>query len=335
MKQDLPPRRRRPVPNEPVRRPQPQPQPQRLRKQPKLRRMNAAAPFPMPELSMPNTATRRKRRNRFHLQLPVSKDGLKQAVISARWISLVVLIITIYAIVVVGLDEQFYLTTLPVSGVSAIPAQEIADASGLGGIHVFAADPKVAAAAIDNIPGIISATVTLHWPNQVTITVVEDSPIAIWEEAGQSYWINADGTLMPARVDLPTLPRIQSQMKNPPLRVQPTPAPEGTVLVEETEAPAVISFIPLDVLDGAILLKQLRPNIDRLFYDPSHGLSFQDSRGWLAYFGTGTDMHQKLVIYETIVADLLARGKTITYISVSNQEKPFYAATGGNEEEGN
>lgn len=283
---------------------------------------------------MPNTAARRKRRNRFQFQLPVSKDGLRQAALSPRWISLAVLVVAIYAIVFVGLDERFYVTTVPVSGVSAIPAQEIANASGLGGIHVFAADPKDAAAAIDDIPGIISATVTLRWPNEVTITVVEDSPIAIWEEAGHSYWVNADGTLLPARVDLPTLPRIQSQMKNPPLRVQPTPAPEGTTLLEETEAPAVISFVPLDVLDGAILLKQLRPNIDRLFYDPSRGLSFQDSRGWLAYFGTGTDMHQKLVIYETIVADLLARGKTITYISVSNQENPFYVATGGNEEEG-
>ncbi|MBK9053199.1 MAG: FtsQ-type POTRA domain-containing protein [Chloroflexi bacterium] len=165
---------------------------------------------------MPNTAARRKRRNRINFNLPVSRDGVKQLIISPRWLSLVVLAIAIYAIVMIGLDEQFYLTTVPVSGVSAIPAQEIADASGLGGIHIFAADPATAAAAIDDIPGIISATVTLHWPNQVKITVVEDSPVAIWEEAGQTYWINADGSLLPARVDVPSLPRIQSQMQNPP-----------------------------------------------------------------------------------------------------------------------
>jgi hypothetical protein len=37
-------------------------------------------------------------------------------------------------------------------------------------------------------------------------------------------------------------------------------------------------------------------------------------------------MNQKLVIYETIVEDLLARGLTPQYISVSNQEKPYYRA---------
>ncbi|MBK9053198.1 MAG: hypothetical protein IPL78_20525 [Chloroflexi bacterium] len=49
MKQDPPPRRRRPLPTEPAARPQPPPQ--RLRKQPKLRRLNAAAPYPLPELT--------------------------------------------------------------------------------------------------------------------------------------------------------------------------------------------------------------------------------------------------------------------------------------------
>jgi hypothetical protein len=77
-------------------------------------------------------------------------------------------------------------------------------------------------------------------------------------------------------------------------------------------------------MQGALQLRELRPNIDQLYYRPSGGLSYQDGRGWRAYFGTGRDMHQKLVVYETIVADLLAKGLTPEYISVSNQEKPFY-----------
>ena len=39
-------------------------------------------------------------------------------------------------------------------------------------------------------------------------------------------------------------------------------------------------------------------------------------------------MNQKLAVYETVVTDLLARGIQPTYISVSNQEKPFYKASG-------
>jgi hypothetical protein len=94
---------------------------------------------------------------------------------------------------------------------------------------------------------------------------------------------------------------------------------------EEIAEPAAdVAFVPSAVLQGALQLRELRPNIDQLYYRPSGGLSYQDGRGWRAYFGTGRDMHQKLVVYETVVADLLGRGLTPEYISVSNQEKPFY-----------
>jgi hypothetical protein len=53
-------------------------------------------------------------------------------------------------------------------------------------------------------------------------------------------------------------------------------------------------------------------------------LSYEDGRGWRVYFGTGNDMAQKMIIYEAIVEDLLARGLTPAYISVSNKEKPYY-----------
>ena len=80
------------------------------------------------------------------------------------------------------------------------------------------------------------------------------------------------------------------------------------------------------VLEGALQLRELRPNIEQLYYQPSGGLSYQDGRGWRAYFGTGRDMHQKLAVYETVVAKLMERGIRPQYISVSNQHKPYYRA---------
>jgi hypothetical protein len=71
-------------------------------------------------------------------------------------------------------------------------------------------------------------------------------------------------------------------------------------------------------------LRALRPNIERLYYEPGNGLNYQDGRGWRVFFGSGDDMEQKLVVYETIVEDLLARGVTPAYVSVANQERPFY-----------
>jgi hypothetical protein len=196
-------------------------------------------------------------------------------------------------------------------------------ASNLAGSHIFSADPGSAAQKImDNVPGIISATVTLTWPNQVLINVTEDSPIAIWIEGSNQFWVTRTGRLIPARSESLGLLLIQSE-----LEVANTTTGEA---VDAETAVIPISpnmrFVPHDVLAGALSLKQLRPNINKLFYRPSSGLSYQDGRGWRVFFGTGTNMTQKLVVYETIVDELLAQGLTPQYVSVSNQEKPYYLA---------
>jgi hypothetical protein len=148
--------------------------------------------------------------------------------------------------------------------------------------------------------------------------------------------VTEDGRLLPARADAPGL--LQIDVEESPVAADMRGAvvaaeeAEDTADGEETadaaaeEQSAADHFIPDRVLAGALQLRQLRPNIDKLFYRPSSGLSYQDGRGWRVYFGVGADMAQKLVVYETIVEDLLARELTPVYVSVSNQEKPYYLA---------
>ncbi|MBK8902962.1 MAG: FtsQ-type POTRA domain-containing protein [Anaerolineaceae bacterium] len=306
-------------------------QPRRLRKQPKMRRMDSAVS--MPRLSVPKNARRRRRRNQTRVvRAPIA--SLRQIVLSARWLSLGLLALSIYALTLIGMDENFYLTAIPVEGVISVPATEVVQASNLAGSHIFAADPGTAAQQImDNVPGIISATVTLNWPNQVQINVTEDSPIAIWVEGSNQFWVTRTGRLIPARSSSLGLLMIQSEVEGVGVATAVPATPTAADETEDTEAEAEIEsitanmrFLPREVLAGALQLKQLRPNIDRLFYRPSSGLSYQDGRGWRVFFGTGTDMSQKLVVYETIVEELLAQGLTPQYVSVSNQEKPYYLA---------
>ena len=285
----------------------------------------------MPRLRVPKTARRRRRRNqRQWLQRP--KLAIKNVLLSARWISLTLLAISVYALYLTAMDESFYLTLIPIEGIDTIPPAEIVAASGLGGAHVFSVDPTIAAERINNVPGVISASVSIHWPNVAAIQVTEDSPIAVWRDKGTDYWVNRNGTLMPARSGGQTLLKIESEI--PAVASVPT-IEETTAAADETtngEAVEVIPtidsslpFIPQEVLAGALQLRELRPNIERLYYRPSGGLSYEDGRGWRVYFGTGSDMQQKLVVYETIVDDLVGRGLSPTYISVSNQNKPYYA----------
>lgn len=211
--------------------------------------------------------------------------------------------VCVMAFLVIGHNDSFYLGAPRVEGASSLTESQIISASGLAGTHVFAADPGVAAERIGLLPGVVSASVYLEWPNIVNIQIEEDAAIATWEQAGERFWIYEDGTLLPAGLS----------------------AKSGLHIISEIEEPVGEQlFIPIEVIEGARQLQEIRPNINQLYYKPGSGLSYQDGRGWKVYFGVGQDMNQKIVVYETIIEHLTSRGVKPVYISVANQLKPFY-----------
>ncbi len=271
------------------------------KKQPKRRKVESTNILGLPKIEVPGNAKKRRRRNSNSFRLPTTI--IKKVATSSRWFSLILLILCLFALVMIGTDQSFYFSAVSVEGNSAIPASEIIDASDLAGKHVFAANPTTAAGQIGEVSGVISATVTIGWPNKAIIEIAEERPIAIWEQAGKSYWITADNRVVSARANTGGLLIIESEQFG---------GNTGKI------------FIPDDLVSGALHLKELRPNIDHLFYRPGNGLSYQDGRGWRVFFGTGSGIDQKLVVYETLVEDLISRGITPSYVSVSNQEKPYY-----------
>jgi hypothetical protein len=276
----------------------------------------------MPPFTVPKTAAQRRRRNRRRQRWYSPLLLLKKVIFTSRWISLGLLSLSIYALVLTGLSLNFYLTLIPVEGAHSLPPTEIVAASGLAGSHIFAADPNVAAEQIAEIPGVISATVTLGWPNQVLIQIGEDSPVAIWEEGGRQFWITEDGRLIASRGETEGLPLIVSEMSI----VAEAVAEAGEDASPEEIPQTSLAFVPMTILEGVLQLRALWPDVMQFYYRPSGGLSFIDAQGWRAYFGTGQDMQQKSAVYKAIVAELQARQLTPEYISVSNQEKPYYMA---------
>lgn len=278
----------------------------RRRKQPKLKRVQASGAAALPRIEVPVDAKRRKRRNSLRYRLPLA--SLKSVALSARWASVLVIAACVWALLTIAREDSFYLTSIPVEGARAFSASEIVATSGLANVHIFAADPNDAALRIGELPGINSAEVHLKWPNVVEIQVSESEPLALWKQNGRTFWIDEFGQLIPARANVPGLLLIESEL--------------------DDEA-AEEAYVADDVLSGALRLRALRSNIEHLYYDPGNGLSYQDGRGWRAYFGSGLNMEQKLVVYETVVEDLLERAVSPTYISVRNESKPYYMANGG------
>ncbi len=295
-------------------------QKRKLKKQPPLNRAYSGSATAVPKLvTPPRTQERVQRRRRAQAQqnLILPFHWLRLVLFSSRWLSLALLSTAVFGLYMTGQQPTYRISQVPIEGLYAIPAAEVLAHSGLSGQHIFAVDPEAAAERVRQAPGIVAATVEVSWPNQARITVVEDTPVAVVQEGEALLWVNDEGELLPARLDIPELLHIRA---------------EGSLTMgyEAGTDNKVQGRIPTAVLAGAQQLQTLLPQQTGFRYQPQHGLIYDDPQGWAVYFGTGEDMYQKLAVYQTLLRELQAQGQTPEYISVSNQHQPFYKAFGGN-----
>lgn len=207
----------------------------------------------------------------------------------------------------------FYVTRAEIGGVQYVTAEEIFTASGIAGYHILWIDPEVVAERIAQSPSLSAAEVIVQWPARVVIIVREREPALVWQQNDQAFWVDVNGNMMVMRRELPGLVRVINEGTDIPFHCP------GPACTDENS----ISIEPQIVM-GAQQLKTLRDQIDVLYYDPARGLSYQDPRGWRAYFGGGTDMVFKLQVYERLVVNLEQRGIRPSGIDVSNPHAPYY-----------
>lgn len=222
---------------------------------------------------------------------------------SPRWVSLLLLVAIGLCFYAVGREPSFFISDVRVSGNDTLADDALVRASRLKGMHLFWADAGEAAKRVAEIPSVLTATVAIDWNGQADLSVTERTPVMVWEQAGDRFWVDSEGRLMQARQQTPHLLTVFSQE-------------EATLYGGDR--------IPPEALAGARQLKALRPNIASLHYEQGPGLSYHDGRDWRAYFGVGVDMNQKLAVYERLVDELQARDVQPKYISVVNKDKPFY-----------
>ncbi len=232
--------------------------------------------------------------------LPLSTAALAPIVGSWRMLSLTLLILLVGMLARLLTDRSMYVTAINLGGAALVPAEEIFAGSGIAGSHIFWVDPAEAQRQVAEIPGIATAKVAVAWPAKVTVVVVEREPKLSLVEGEKKWWVDAAGQKFASRGDLPGILPVLS------------------------ESGSTLSALPPEAVQGALQLKQLRTNIEKLYYDPQHGLSYQDGRGWRGYFGVGADMPQKLAVYERLIDDLVKQGINPQVISVESLRAPYY-----------
>ncbi len=248
------------------------------------------------------------RGRRFEIALPsglsLGLPTLPQFNVSWRLASLSMVLLLSAMLARLLIDPRMFVDGINLGGAALVPGEEIYAEAGIARQNIFWADPVAVQKRIATIPGIASATVTVEWPANVTIVVKERVPLVTWMEGDQKWWVDAEGQKFKSRGNLPGLV---------PIAVDDASGEGGKN-----------GRVPVEAIQGAIQLRDLRPNIELLHYDIQHGISYQDGRGWRGYFGVGADMAQKLAVYESLVDNLMSRGVLPAVISVENLKAPYY-----------
>lgn len=205
--------------------------------------------------------------------------------------------------------DLFYVRTISVGGAHYLNESEIFRYAEIAEMHIFWIDPEeVRQRLIESSEVIADAQVVVGWPpNMVKILVEEREPQVIWIQSGVVALVDLHGNVLRYTIEGEELPDLVHVISEGML--------EGP--------PGADSPIPAAAVSGALQLRQLGFQGD-LHYHPVNGLGFQESGGWDVWLGVGTDMPNKLNIYEELRDNLLARGITPVEINVVNPEGAYY-----------
>lgn len=246
---------------------------------------------------------------------PVEHGAKPRSAVNWRLFSALIVLLLVGILALFLVLDAFYVRTISVAGLTYMPRDEVFTLSGIvseGGYqHLFWLDPEEIRQNILRSPSVADARVYIGWPPEtVQVIIQEREPSLVWVQSGVAVWLDLQGRVMRQRVDLPHLLRVDSQLEG-----VPSPSSE---LVPDVEL----------VVSGALQLRELLPSLSALRYHPDNGLGFTDPGGWEAWFGSGSDMPVKIVVYRALVQNLTQRGIIPREINVIDPDAPFYAVWG-------
>jgi cell division septal protein FtsQ len=207
-------------------------------------------------------------------------------------------------LVVFLISDVFTVRGVAVSGLTTMPREEIIRLTDVLGTNVFLLQPTAVRARLLADPAIADANVQVVLGSiNVLLDVQEREPALIWERAGLQSWVDIHGYVTLPRSERPELLRIVDDSLNPQPPLQ----------------------LSTDVVQGALQLQTLLPEQNQLRYSEGFGLGYTDPRGWQVWLGVGTDMPNRMLIYNAIVTNLQARGIVPSLIDVSDPQAVYYA----------
>jgi cell division septal protein FtsQ len=259
--------------------------------------------------------SRRNRKPRRRLDLALRAEvgaearlpAIPSIRIGSRLVSILLISITILVLRYSFTSSYFNVERATVLGNKILNDSQVRSIAHVDDRLVFLIDPREVEERLSQFPEVYKATVSLHWPNQVKIHVVERKPVVEWNDAGRIWWISLDGVAFIQHGTWPEL--VQVSTSEPTLKISKEP-------LDPVIAPWVVN--------AAVRLNSRLPEIPILKYEKERGLWLEDSNGWRVYFGIEGDMDLKVDIYRAMVEQLSEKHARIDLVSLENQAAPYY-----------
>lgn len=224
-------------------------------------------------------------RQRTPEELPSVQHGARGLQINWRIFSGLMVVCLIIVLGLLFTVDAFYVRRIEVAGLRYLKQSEIYTLTDIANTHIFWVDAEQVRRNVMQAATVADAEVVVGWPpDMVRITVTEREPALVWEQAGVPVWVDVNGRVL-------MLPQEEREDL-------------VHVMVEGVDEIVEASTrIPPEVINGALQLRELLPDAGTLRYHPQKGLGFVDPAGWEAWFGSGTDIGVKILVYKRTVTE--------------------------------
>ncbi|HET7376107.1 MAG TPA: FtsQ-type POTRA domain-containing protein, partial [Anaerolineae bacterium] len=216
---------------------------------------------------------------------------------TTRSISGALLAIVIGLALWLAFDDRFYVSSITVTGNVRVDAATIVEKSGVLGQHIFWMQPQaVAQQLVTALPSVRSAEMTCTFPADCTLSVEERQPIVAWQYGSAVTWIDADRVAFAAEGK----------------------SAGSLITIEAVQGPALFPGQRADqqLIEAAVAVARAMPTVQHYRYTAKNGLEFDDPRGFPVYLGLGSNMADRVMIWQALRAELTAKNILPKFVDV-------------------
>ena len=207
----------------------------------------------------------------------------------------------------VAASDDFRIARVVVVGSQLIPSAEIERTAAVAGLNIFWVREEEVGHRLQAIVAVQSARARTVLPDRLEVRIVERAPVAVWQNGGMSYLVDAEGRVLQVTdmaVALPTIRDVGSQ----PIQVG------GSV----DRAALATMFRLQQLLPRAA---GLTPR--ELEYGPDTGVTVVPDSGPRVRFGSDEDLDWQVSALVAIRRELERQGRRPELIDVRFRDRPY------------